>query len=396
MEKIYMEEYKKQKQKKIDFSVVLSFVVAIMGVFSVATFGVVTNQGTDIISYAAPAGTPTGESFTFYLGKTTGSPAQPIQVVSHTTANGQGGDTFGVPLYYSDSSFESPVYCVEKTSIVDDQVVYNRSVDIDDYGLLYLLNNSSANGISVTGKNNQYLESYVTQAAIWVYLYEKYPNDSKHTLTAAELSAIQNAKSIQPTGGDVLSVEDGIWQYINRLVEDAKAVSDVAKLTVTKASDSIAKSDDSKFYQSDLITVSGNPSSALKNFDIVVSGIDGAVVVGENGEELNGTNVAVGTKFRVRVPAEKVTESVQNVAVSVKGHFDTLSGTYYVSDERQKVVTVTGATKDVSSGTEVEFIGTPNTGMNAAQTIYFIGLIILLCGVGIVYANARPVKSKQQ
>ena len=72
------------------------------------------------------------------------------------------------------------------------------------------------------------------------------------------------------------------------------------------------------------------------------------------------------------------------------------SGTYYVSDERQKVVTVTGATKDVSSGTEVEFIGTPNTGMNAAQTIYFIGLIILLCGVGIVYANARPVKSKQQ
>ena len=35
-----------------------------------------------------------------------------------------------------------------------------------------------------------------------------------------------------------------------------------------------------------------------------------------------------------------------------------------------------------------------DTGMSKAQTIYFIGLIVLLCGVGIVYANAKPVESK--
>ena len=33
--------------------------------------------------------------------------------------------------------------------------------------------------------------------------------------------------------------------------------------------------------------------------------------------------------------------------------------------------------------------------MNTAQTIYFIGLIVLLCGVGIVYANVKPVEAKQ-
>ena len=32
--------------------------------------------------------------------------------------------------------------------------------------------------------------------------------------------------------------------------------------------------------------------------------------------------------------------------------------------------------------------------MSTAQTIYFIGLIVLLCGVGIVYANAKPAESK--
>ena len=32
----------------------------------------------------------------------------------------------------------------------------------------------------------------------------------------------------------------------------------------------------------------------------------------------------------------------------------------------------------------------PDTGMTTAQTIYFIGLIILLSGVGIIYATAKP------
>ena len=36
----------------------------------------------------------------------------------------------------------------------------------------------------------------------------------------------------------------------------------------------------------------------------------------------------------------------------------------------------------------------PDTGMTTAQTIYFIGLIVLLCGVGIIYANAKPVEEK--
>ena len=36
----------------------------------------------------------------------------------------------------------------------------------------------------------------------------------------------------------------------------------------------------------------------------------------------------------------------------------------------------------------------PDTGMGIAQTIYFMGLILLLSGVGIVYANAKPKTSE--
>ena len=74
-----------------------------------------------------------------------------------------------------------------------------------------------------------------------------------------------------------------------------------------------------------------------------------------------------------------------------------MAGNYYTAQngDFQKVVTVTGTTTDVSAGAPFQIIPTPQTGMNIAQTIYFIGLIVLLCGVGIVYANAKPVESKQ-
>lgn len=49
----------------------------------------------------------------------------------------------------------------------------------------------------------------------------------------------------------------------------------------------------------------------------------------------------------------------------------------------------------LQKGDGFNLVGSPDTGMNAAQTIYFIGLIVLLCGVGIVYANTKPVESKQ-
>ena len=76
-----------------------------------------------------------------------------------------------------------------------------------------------------------------------------------------------------------------------------------------------------------------------------------------------------------------------------------MKGTTYTTPNQngqvmQKVVTVTGSVIDVPSSTSVQVVGAPDTGMSTAQTIFFIGLIVLLCGVGIVYANAKPVQDK--
>ena len=61
--------------------------------------------------------------------------------------------------------------------------------------------------------------------------------------------------------------------------------------------------------------------------------------------------------------------------------------------DRQKVAFVGTVTQHISKGIVIPFdidVTTEDTGITAAQSVYFIGLIILLAGVGIIYANIKP------
>ena len=397
MEKIYMEESRKQKRGLFNFSVVLSFIVAIIGVFSIGLFGIVTSQKNGLISYAAPL---TSDTFNFVQSDA------PLGKI--TSSNSSGGGTFSVPKYYADTAKTIPVFCVEYRADTQNGATYTKGSVIDDYGLLYLLNHTSANsGVTVTQYNNSSLETYITQVSIWMYLYEKEKADkgsvassSNNYLSSEDLTAIKNAVKIVDADDESKNFqlsEGTIYDtYVKPLVDSALKATNYASVTVNAASTDISKTDDEKYYQSDVITVNGDPSTSMKSFDVSVEGIDGVIVINENGETISSlNNLPVNTKFRIRVPAEKVTETAQNAKISVTGHFDSLTGNYYTHDGLQKVVTVTGTTIDAKSGTEIEFVGVPDTGMNGIQTIYFIGLVVLLCGVGIVYANAKPVKNNQ-
>lgn len=396
-----MEDNNQNKQQKngLNASVVLSFVVAIFAIVSIAMGGISLLQNNGV-SYAAPVTLP--DSFTF--NNLNGGD----RVVGSSTSGG----SFNVPMYVADNDATNPVFCVQYHIDPDVDGTYNSGEEINDYGLLYLLNNSYANGVKVTsatGEDSKYVEGWVTQAAIWMYLYEKDPTSSETTspnyLTTDEITAIKSATIL--TKYDKDNTEEGTFEvykganlyttYVKPLVDKAKAATDVAILSVSKASDEVSLSENKKFYRSALITVTGDPSSSLKNYAISVSGIDGAKAIDEDGNELT-TNIPAGTKFYVTIPAEKVTKEIQKVVVTVNGTFTTLEGKYYTAaatGDFQKVVSVKAGEKVISKGTEVEFIGTDDTGMNTFQTIYFIGLIVLLCGVGIVYANAKPVQVKQ-
>ena len=70
---------------------------------------------------------------------------------------------------------------------------------------------------------------------------------------------------------------------------------------------------------------------------------------------------------------------------------------YYVAEDAQTIASVASIANNVNKGAEISLNYTPrvpDTGMSTAQTVYFVGLIILLSGVGIIYANVKPEESK--
>ena len=403
MEKIYMEENRNQKQKQqkdqkrlYNISIVLSFTVAAFAIISLLTVAF------DKPSYAATV-TESNE-FTFHI--------RDFGVDGFHVGDTNTG-TFFVPLYYAGEGYDNPVYCVEKGNPPDDNILYHKTSVIDDYGLLYILNNSSANvdnpkkitETSKTNPGNEYLEAWATQVAIWLYLHDKYKDDPTqselHKLTEEDLNNIQNTNAVKVTSPDITQADiwsdtdENLYSEITSLVTAAKNATNNTTLTLSQTGE-VAESTDGSFYQSPLISVN---SDSLMSYDIELSGIEGLTVVNENGEEMGLTGIAPATKFYVRIPSDKVTTEKQVVNVNVTGKFSTLEGSYYEDTTgvgRQKVVTVTGKTLTRPATTAFEVIGTEDTGVNKAQAIYFIGLVVLLCGIGIIYANAkRPVEVQQ-
>ena len=380
----------RKRKERINVGVLFSFVFSMLAVLSLSLYGIVNVQQSKV-SYAAPTSVLDNDSFTFYV-----RPDVDLRVYQTSLA-----DSFRVPMYYADSSYTIPVYCVEEQAPVDSNVTYNKDNSIVDYGLLYLLNNTAVNGVKVlpTGVSNAYTETAVTQLAIWMYQHEVGAENS--TISDTDLNIIKNSQVIRyvenGTTEQNISVPNLYTTYIQPLVTKARSASSVKELEIVKENDDLVLNGD--WYSTSLIGVNSN-SDGFLSYDVSVNGIEGVRVVDAQGNEMTTTELPLDKKFKVLIPKASVTTTSQNLSIGVKGKFNGLDGKYYTGVSRtgsalQKVVTVTGNIVYVEKGTSIEVVGAPDTAKNAIQILYFIGLIILLSGVGIIYANAKPVQVKQ-
>lgn len=416
-----MEEQKSSKKlitSQTKFSVALSFMVVAFALVSLVAFGF--NQ----LSYAAQ---PAGDTFNAYIATNAGQEVAMNVIQPNGTPT-----TFTVPYYVGGAqaygaSNSIPVFCIEANAAFQGSGrEYTKEEPVPDDGLLYILNQSKTLGgpgivptefidfIMQSGEGHNraivedVVERYATQAAIWLYMNEKYgasnPSYSlaKGGKTAAEnVEIIKNAGSINVSAftSELAMPVDGLYDMaISKVVEDAKAGVTAKTLTLSREDSSISKVGDDGFYQTSKITVTGNPSTDLASFDVSVSGLDGAVVIDSKGAEKTHFEMAAGdgNEFYVRVPVDKVTDKASTVKVNVTGTFNNyLDAAVYTSDTFQRVVAVTGNQGRADDTLTIDFAYVPPTGMSKTQTIYFIGLIVLLCGVGIVYANAKPVKTEE-
>ncbi len=409
MEKLYMQDSQQEKGRKqkkglranVSFSVALSVLVAAFALFSVASFGLINAQK-DTVSYAAPA-----DGFTMLLRNTDADEYAGVRGYKAGSS-----DFFYVPFYYANTASEANrIYCIQKSVGADNGVQYQKGGVFDDPGLVYILEHSYANGTRIVGGGApDFVEIWATQAAIWLYASKHF--DAEHNAIPAtgvdSLDALKNADTFIIAGGAAYVGTDeepqpvtvsGVYSKIEALVSKAEAAADSeAQYTMRITSgDELTLTSDKKYYQTPVISVTANPANSFKRYDITsVTGISGIKVVDENGHDLALTNIPAGKKFYLRIPASAVTEKTQRIEVNVKGYFKSMMVAYYVgADDHQQVIVLDEAEQTRVTGQPFEIVGSPDTGMNAAQTIYFIGLIVLLCGVGIVYANTKPVESKQ-
>lgn len=412
MEKIYMENNNNNKKDSIfqqifksQLSKKLSVAMVLVSFFSFLMMGV------NNISYAAPAEIPEdglGESFTT------------AEVGSQISGYG-GTQTFPVLMYSTTTGI--PIFCLERDVPFLANTTLTKTKAIDDQGLLYTMANTYPHVTFNDQNGNEFpveVQTWIAQATIWQYLYQSGAENNQSTSggTSQTVGNIQKVYQLyfdtkdaekpwcDVTGCYATSAEANskvtfYEKYIKNVVDNAMktGVSVNGAMTMSIANQEISITDDEKYYQTALVTVGSNNPSSLVSSSVsvdIVSAPDGTILVDENGQEIEDTSGK--TKFYVRIPVESVTEDNKVVELSASGTFRTYQGYYYEATGAQTVSTVYTTDEPRSTGLEIPINYTPSvpdTGMNLAQSIYFIGLLVLLCGVGIIYANTKP-KAKQQ
>ena len=295
--------------------------------------------------------------------------------------------------------------------------------------LLYLLSNFYSNdGSNRNLAVDPRVSAFIKQAAIWIYITKTDKHNYTDVLTA-------DPSDIEKDGTVLLSLYDGdltgakigfisrssnsseyltteqvniVSEKIRNLVNDALAQTGATDIGLAKEGE-ITQNDQGNYQITYKIT-----SNAGDLIDYEVS------VTDESGQPFSSENVWVAAeegnritddtevcnenscidKITIVVNKDIITEVGKNYVfnVGVNAEFAGLDGGIYEALENpgsyQKVVSVYAANTSDYASDEFAII-IDNTGMTTAQTIYFIGLVVLLCGIGIVYANAKPAESKQ-
>ncbi len=403
MEKIYMENNQNKKNQstfqqvfKSQLSKKLSAFMVLVSFFSFLLIGV-TN-----VSYAAvteiPEDTGLGDSFTTAPAGT--------QINSNT----------GFPVFMYSTSNGIPIFCLERDINYRGGITMSKKEQITDQGLLYVMAHTFPHVKFKDSKGTEFpdeVQTWITQATIWQYLYETgAANNATGSGNVANIENIKTAVSlswddevvgcrVDGCGAGATSQATFYDTYIAPIVANARQSNVTANGTIdiSLANQEMSITEDEKYYQTSLVTITNSDPGNFVSDSLKVeiqSAPDGTILIDENGQEIeNYDNV---TKFYVRIPVESVTEENKSVLLHAEGTFRGYDGYYYKADGAQTVSTV--FTTDVKAFDDLDIPinytpEVPDTSMSIAQSVYFIGLVVLLCGVGIIYANAKP-RQKQQ
>ena len=413
MEKIYEENRKKKQSFFQQFfndkgSMIAVVVVAIVAVVGLIAFGF--NQ----ISFAADDVDSTDDAKKTFIGEEKSENGL-IKGVIHSSDGSYSGRIQFTPFGREDGSY---VISIDYMTDYGDGIEYTSREKVDDAGLVYLMKNFDL----ALDETEQDLAYFLKQTAVWAYLYDEDKYDEYKEIDSTKADGYQrmyNSVALINWVTDSVSTdgvkykandESTFWndyglEYIfnDALELKGQPYSPVFTVFLDRENDKLSLSDDSKYYiTSNYITPSSRPND-LDYYDIDFSDApDGTVIIDENDQIINnyvGSDNdivrmdSMSGAFRLKIPVDKVTDVNKNFDITVSASFTGNELAYYVADGYQTMIDYEQISARATDIINVDINYTPevpDTGMTTAQTIYFIGLIILLSGVGIIYANSKP------
>ena len=394
MEKIYMHDNQKQKIRRArkrgsSVTAVLVAVVAVAALIAV---------GFGQISFAIPEeGVTLGNEFIS---------AEPDVATMIYGENSR----FGVNQLLTKDG--KSVFCIERDITYKGELKYVKSERVLDSGLLYLMSNIYPNKKIMDGDTELPLgvQVWLSQSAVWIYAaINGYENNTEMTVEVIN-NILLETQLYDKDMNVVAKIDDDdiaaghsslMEKYgIFKLLQDAEKLGTAPSnsLNVTKKSEGVSMTSDGKFYQTDYIEVVGTVLSesigTFNGYELKTKNApEGTMIIDKDGNEIKDvTNLAPGTKFAFKIPVEKVTEENKKIEVNVLGSFDSYAADIYVADTSQTVTSVSKVNNNLSVPLDVDLNYTPtvpDTALDNSATLYIIGLILLLSGLGIFYTSAK-------
>ena len=279
---------------------------------------------------------------------------------------------------------------------------YNKQYLMED-GFSEVLEQGSSSGTETAqARGKDMVNLWITQAAIW---------NLQNSFTSTELNNEPIRYTINSYGYYRLTSGSGnlssakLWQYVEALVDGANNSKDPSTATLSVTGDTNwTKSDN--ISKSGLITVASlNDLAKLATYSISLENApEGTKIYTEDGTDItdNSSDIAANKKIYITIDNSKIDKTKEyNFKINATGNIIYDAAYQYVDNSNQcngvacqPSVLVGPTTKNIAGALDFKIV--PDTASSLSKTIYYIGFIILLSGVGIIYANIRPKKQESE
>lgn len=316
-----MTKNKTVKKRRIDMMSTATFLFAAAVMMFIGVVGsAYINR-----SYAVPTSSSLPSVLNVHLDKTWGgkfaegyeSGYFPIEGVS------LGGWFYGTNANDASDTNKYSLYCLEAGKAMPTDGTYTKDDDKTntyiDKGITYIITHSYPNDNTFMASYDWQDRVFVTQYAIWLY-QDRVAGIADNQASNDVFTAETKQKLLaDPTFGPL--VQD--------LVARAMAAKDLPDepadaLSVAESGITYHLSSDGKYLETDYISVNGSNGSFKSYVAVLKENQYGATLVNEEGVEVaSGSTFSPTSKFKVRVPLEKLKELNKiSLSLSVKGSFE--------------------------------------------------------------------------